>query len=416
MPLHPLTCDCCGGMNRRQFLRYGSLLVAGAGLSLAGGSLAGGSLASAQTRPRPLARGDDQEVKIGYLPILDASPLLIADARGAYRDQGLSVATPTRFRSWAQLSEAFLSRQVNVIHMLFPSTVWIRYAKTFPAKVVAWNHTNGSALTVLPSINKVSELGGQVVAIPFWYSIHNILLQQLLQKNGLKVVRKPAEARLAANEVNLVVLPPPEMVPALTSKKIAGYIVAEPFNAAAEIRQIGKVLRFSGDVWNDHACCVLLLHEQDISNRPEWTQRVVNAVVSSQRWMRGNRREVAALLSQEGGRNYTPHSKAILTRALDVYNVPLYQNSGAIQNPQWKNRRIDFQPFPFSSYTKEIVRLLKLTQVDGDRAFINGLDPNLVARDLVDDRFVRKAITAYGGPSAFNLPTNFSRREELDFA
>jgi len=412
MTIHPLTCDCCGGgMNRRQFLRYGSLLAAGAGLSLAGGSLA-----SAKTSSKPLAKGDDQEVKIGYLPILDASPLLIADARGAYKDQGLSVATPTRFRSWAQLSEAFLSRQVNVIHMLFPTTVWIRYAKKFPAKVVAWNHTNGSALTVLPSINKVSDLGGQVVAIPFWYSIHNIVLQQLLEKNGLKVVRRSAEAKLAANEVNLVVLPPPEMVPALASKKIAGYIVAEPFNATAETRKVGKVLRFTGDVWNDHACCVLLLHEDDIRNRPEWTQRVVNAVVGSQRWMRGNRREVAALLSQEGGRNYTPHSKAILTRALDFYNAPLYRNDGAIQNPQWKNRRIDFQPYPFTSYTKEIVRLLKVTQVDGDRAFISGLDPDVVARDLVDGRFVRKAIAAYGGPSAFNLPANFSRREELDFA
>ena len=411
MANHPLTCDCCGGMNRRQFLRYGSLLVAGAGLSLTGGSFSW-----VQSAPRVLPKGEDQEVKIGYLPILDASPLLIADAKGAYKDQGLTVATPTRFRSWAQLSEAFLSRQVNVIHMLFPTSVWIRYAKKFPAKVVAWNHTNGSALTVLPSINKPADLGGQVVAIPFWYSIHNIVLQQLLQKNGLTVVRKPAGTKLAANEVNLVVLPPAEMVPALASKKIAGYIVAEPFNAAAEIKQVGKVLRFTGDVWNDHACCVLLLHEGDIKNRPEWTQRVVNAVVGSQRWMRGNRREVANLLSQEGGRNYTPHSKATLTRALDFYNAPLYRNDGAIQNPQWKNRRIDFQPYPFASYTKEIVRLLKVTQVDGDRAFINGLNPDLVARDLVDDRFVRKAIAAYGGPAAFNLPANFTRKEEFDFA
>jgi NitT/TauT family transport system substrate-binding protein len=410
MTFHPLTCDCCGGMNRRQFLRYGSLLLAGAGLSLAGGSRS-----SALAATRPLPRGDDQTVKIGYLPILDASPLLIADARGTFRDQGLTVATPTRFRSWAQLSEAFLSRQVNVIHMLFPTTVWIRYAKKFPAKVVAWNHTNGSALTVQTSINKPGDLGGKVVAIPFWYSIHNILLQQLLQKNGLKVVRRPAEAKLAANEVNLVVLPPPEMVPALASKKIAGYIVAEPFNAAAEIKKIGKVLRFTGDIWNDHACCVLLLHEDDINRRPEWTQRVVNAVVLSQRWMRGNRREVANLLSQEGGRNYTPHSRAILTRALDFYNAPLYRSAGAIQHPEWKNRRIDFQPYPFASYTKELVRLLRVTQVEGDRAFLNGLDADRVARDLVDDRFVRKAIVASGGPAAFNLPASLRRQEQLDF-
>ena len=287
-------------MNRRQFLQFGGLLAGSAGLALLGQGLP----LQAATRSNPPSQ--DQPVKIGYLPILDASPLLIADARGAFKDQGLTVNDPTRLRSWAQLSEAFLSRQVNVVHMLFPTTIWMRYAKSFPAKVVAWNHTNGSALTVQQSIDKPTDLGGKVVAIPFWYSIHNIVLQQLLQKNGLKVVRRPIEAKLNSNEVKLVVLPPAEMVPALASQKIAGYIVAEPFNAAAESKKIGKVLRFTGDIWNDHACCVVLVHEEDVNKRPEWTQRVVNAIVSSQRWMQGNRLEVADILSQEGGRNYTP--------------------------------------------------------------------------------------------------------------
>lgn len=404
---HPLTCDCCG-MNRRQFLQFGGLLAASAGLSLLSRDL------PLQAASRSPLKGQDQPVKIGYLPILDASPLLIADARGAFKDQGLTAQDPTRFRSWAQLSEAFLSRQVNVVHMLFPTTIWMRYAKNFPAKVVAWNHTNGSALTVQEAIDKPSDLGGQVVAIPFWYSIHNIVLQQLLQKNGLKVVRRPIEARLAANEVNLVVLPPAEMVPALASKKIAGYIVAEPFNAAAEAKKIGKVLRFTGDVWNDHACCVVLVHEDDVKNRPEWTQRVVNAIVGSQRWMQGNRPEVAEILSQEGGRNYTPHSRAVLLRALTAYGKPYIQDK-AILHPQWKNQRIDFQPYPFESYTKELVRLLKVTQLDGDRAFLKTLSPEVVARDLVTDRFVRKAIARNGGPKAFNLPANYSRKELIAY-
>jgi NitT/TauT family transport system substrate-binding protein len=298
--------------------------------------------------------------------------------------------------------------------MLFPTTIWMRYGKNFPAKVVAWNHTNGSALTVRESINKPTDLGGQVVAIPFWYSIHNILLQQLLQKNGLKVVRRPLEDPLGEREVNLIVLPPAEMVPALASNKIAGYIVAEPFNAVAETKKIGKVLRFSGDIWNDHACCVVLVHEENVKSRPEWTQRVVNAIVSSQRWMQGNRLEVADILSQESGRNYTPHSKVILTRALTAYGKPYVQDR-AILHPKWKNQRIDFQPYPFDSYTKELVRLLKVTQVEGDQAFLKTLNPNLVARDLVTDQFVRKAIALNGGARAFNLPANYSRKELISY-
>ncbi|MCK1978032.1 ABC transporter substrate-binding protein, partial [Jeotgalicoccus huakuii] len=80
----------------------------------------------------------------------------------------------------------------------------------------------------------MKQLGGKTVAIPFWYSIHNVVLQQMLNDNGLTPVSKPANAPLAGNEVNLLVLPPSDMPPALASKRIAGYIVAEPFNALAE--------------------------------------------------------------------------------------------------------------------------------------------------------------------------------------
>ena len=36
-----------------------------------------------------------------------------------------------------------------------------------------------------------------------------------------------------------------------------------------------------------------------------------------------------------------------------------------------------------------------------------------VARDLVDDRFVKKSIAALGGMTAFGLPENFTRSETI---
>ncbi|WP_242412007.1 hypothetical protein A5482_002535 [Cyanobacterium sp. IPPAS B-1200] len=48
--------------------------------------------------------------------------------------------------------EAFLAKQINVVHLLSPITVWLRYGRNFPGKIVAWNHTDGSALTVLYQI------------------------------------------------------------------------------------------------------------------------------------------------------------------------------------------------------------------------------------------------------------------------
>ena len=71
------------------------------------------------------------------------------------------------------------------------------------------------------------------------------------------------------------------MPPALAQKRIAGYIVAEPFNAAAETLGVGKVLRFTGDVWRNHACCVVFMHERDLEQRPQWSQKVVDAIVQA---------------------------------------------------------------------------------------------------------------------------------------
>jgi NitT/TauT family transport system substrate-binding protein len=65
------------------------------------------------------------------------------------------------------------------------------------------------------------------------------------------------------------------------------------------------------------------------------------------------------------------------------------------------------------TYTEELVKRLKATQVEGNGQFLSKLDPAFVARDLVDDRFVRKSIAAAGGMSAFGLPDGFNRTETI---
>lgn len=382
-------------LSRREFLRLSALLTAATAL------------------PAWAAPADDA-VRIGYLPITDSSPLLIAHARGLFEAEGLTAEPPRLFRSWAQLVEAFMAGQVNVVHLLSPITVWARYGSNFPAKVTAWNHMAGSALTVAPGIESVKDLGGQQVAIPFWYSIHNVVLQQILRDAGLTVVTRP-QSKPAPNEVVLTVMAPADMGPALANGAIAGFIVAEPFNAAAETQGIGKILRFTGDVWNNHACCVVFQHEKDLTERPEWSQQVVNAIVKAQLWMRDHRAESAALLARDASGKYTPFPQPVLERVL-VPNAERdheYLASGANRHADWNRERIDFQPWPFPSYTEALVRALKDTQVEGDNGFLADLDPAFVARDLVDDRFVRRAIESVGGLRAFGVTGGWERTERI---
>lgn len=402
---HPHCADpACGcGMSRRDWLR----------LSALGGAAAAPLLRLGDARAQGL-KGDDAPVRVGYLPITDATPLLVAQGRGLFEAEGLRTEAPRLFRSWAQLVEAFVAGQVNVIHLLSPAALWMRYGSRFPAKIVAWNHVNGSALTVAPQIRRVEDLGGQTVAVPFWYSIHNILLQQLLRKAGLTAVTRPRDATLRADEVRLLVLPPAEMVAALAARSIAGFIVAEPFNAAAEIAGVGRVLRFSGDVWKDHACCVTVLTERDLVQRPEWAQRVTTALVKAQLWARDNQLATSRLLSSSGEPRFTPHSVQALSKVLAATDYAGYESAGVVRHKGWLQRRIDFQPYPFPGYTEQLVRLLRETRVEGDARFLAELDPAFVARDLVDTRFVRQALAAVGGPARFGLPADLARHETVE--
>jgi len=357
--------------------------------------------------------GVNTPVRIGYLPITDATPLLIAHARKFYEAEGLTAERPVLFRSWAQIVEAFVAGQVNVVHLLSPITINLRYGRRFPAKVIAWNHTNGSALTLRPDFTGLHDLAGQTVAVPFWYSIHNIVLQDLLRKEGLKANLNP-DGPVGPDEVKLVILPPSDMISAIAEKSVGGFIVAEPFNAAAEQKKIGRIARFTGDVWEDHACCVVLVREDAIVENREWVQRVANAVVRAQQWSNADRPEVSRILSRESGLGYTPHPRVVLDRVLTPRETEAYVTSGAIRHPDWHEPRIGFQPFPYASYTEELVRRIQMTAVLGDRAFLDRLDPVHVAGDLVDDSFVRTALREIGGAGAFDLDQSLTRSERID--
>ena len=361
---------------------------------------------------------EDEVVRIGYIPITDATALLVAHANGYFEDEGLEVADPTLIRGWSPLVEGFVSNKFNLVHFLKPIPVWMRYNNDFPVKVMAWAHTNGSGLVVgrHTDIEDFSQLGGKQVAVPFWYSMHNIVLQYALRQSGITPVIKPQDAPLAANECNLQVLPPPEMPPALAARKLDAYIVAEPFNALGELKAGARMLRFTGDIWKNHPCCVVCMHEAATTARPEWTQKVVNATVRGAIYASENKAEVAQMLSRDG-RGYLPAPAPVVERAMTTYDDPGYAASGAARHrAEWQNGRIDFQPWPYPSATRLMVEEMGRTVVSGAAGFLDGLDPQFVADDLVDYTFVKRALDA--NPAWLNDPSvnpgnPFDREEVL---
>ncbi|PZA10891.1 ABC transporter substrate-binding protein [Rhodopseudomonas palustris] len=360
---------------------------------------------------------DDDVVRIGYLPITDATALLVAHGMGYFKDEGLEAERPTLIRGWSPLVESFAAGKFNLVHLLKPIPVWMRYNNNFPVKIMAWAHTNGSGLVVGKEtcIESFKDLGGKQVAVPFWYSMHNIVLQYALRKSGIKPVIKGQGEALAADECNLQVMAPPDMPPALAAKKIDAYIVAEPFNALGEIKAGGRMLRFTGDIWKNHPCCVLCMNEEVTKKKPEWTQKVMNALVRAEIYASANKKEVAKLLSKDG-EGYLPLPAPVIERAMTYYDDKAYGETHAITHPEWKLGRIDFQPWPYPSATKLIVESMNDTVVSGDTTFLKKLDPEFVAKDLVDYDFVKAAMLKY--PDWKNSPSvdpadPFTRTEVL---
>jgi NitT/TauT family transport system substrate-binding protein len=370
---------------RRGALRLGGRVLTGAALAGLAGTGAVRSLAASTSAHGGLL---DRPLRIGYLPITDAGALLVAYERGLLADAGVDAERPVLFRSWDSLAQALTTGQVDVVHMLMPMALQLRIAKKAPIKVVAWGHTNGSALTVAPRITDVAQLAGAKVVIPFWWSVHNVLLQRMAAAAGLKAVTGKASAK--AGTVELLVMSPADMVPALQAGSIAGFVVADPFSALAEAGGVGHVLRFLGDVWKDHACCAVTVREDLATRNPEATTALVASVVQAQQWLSAHRTRSARALGPTG---YLPQP----VKAIDkVFNRTTAAYRDVLRHPAWQGQRLGFSAFPAASYTESLVELMDRTTVDGDTSFLSGLTGAAAHRELVDDRFVTQALSTAG--------------------
>lgn len=377
-------------------LGLGGCALAGSGITAQLLGRAAGAKAQASRVSGPL--------RIGYLPITDATALVLAQAKGFYREQGVQVGQAVMFRSWASLTEAFVSGTVDVIHLLMPMAIYLKYKLQVPAQIVAWNHVNGSALTLAPHLKETSELAGKTLAIPAWFSVHNILLQKLLRSAGLTpVIRR--QPRAEQGETGLIVMSPSDMIPALANATIAGFAVADPFNAAAYLQQVGRIHRFMGDIWRQHACCVTVIHSSLYESSPQTAQKLVNALVQAQNYGRQNRVESAKILAS----NYLPQKESLILRALTDHGQDHPQ---ALHHPSWRGQLLDFQPYPYPSYTQELVSSMQETLVDAPTDFLSQLDPGGVHADLVNQDLVKTALKNQGGLSIFGQ-NSYLRREEI---
>ena len=129
-----------------------------------------------------------------------------------------------------------------------------------PVKIVYLGHRDGSEIVVRKSSTATSlaDLRGKTFAIPSRYSNQNLVLQKLLEDQGV-----------ALSDIEIVELPPPQMPSALAGGSIDAYFIGEPFAARAELDGTGRVLYYAKDIWPRFISCVLVVSETLIAERPD---------------------------------------------------------------------------------------------------------------------------------------------------
>lgn len=252
-------------LNRRTFLRAVS--------ATAIGSLA--ATAAACSTPGGSGTGDQvSPLTIGYLPVACATPLVLADAAGLFERHGVNVQLK-KYAGWADLWSAYATGELDVAHMLSPMALAIDAGVTHgsrPTELSFALNTNGNAIVLAnelhPHAQRPADLKGKVMAIPFEYSIHAMLLRDWLVNGGVDPVR----------DLELRLLRPADMVAQLEVGGIDGFIVAEPFNQRALQIGAGRIFSATREHWDRHPCCSLAIAKQWRGDHPERANSLVAAL------------------------------------------------------------------------------------------------------------------------------------------
>lgn len=259
------------------------------------------------------------QLRIGFIPLVDAAALITAVDKGFTAAEGLDV-TLVREVSWSNVRDKLNIGLFDAAHLLAPvaiaSSLGLGHVRV-PIAAPFNLGLNGNAITVSPALHAalMAELDGdrvdpmatsralaRVVAkrrqsgaepltfgMTFPFSTHNYQLRFWMAAGGVD----PDE------DVQLVVLPPPYMVDSLANGHIDAFCVGAPWNSIAVDLGIGHILHFVSDILLSAVEKVLAVRQTWSEAHPDVVAALVRAHLRAAEFIEQpeNRPEVARILS-----------------------------------------------------------------------------------------------------------------------
>lgn len=209
----------------------------------------------------------------------------------------------------------------------------------------AVENINGQAITLAnkhKGVKTAKDMKGFRFCVPFDYSMHNFLLRYFLAEGGVHPDK----------DVQIRVVPPPEMVANLKAGNVDGYLAPDPFNQRAVYENAGFIYMLSKDIWPGHPCCAFAISQEFADKNPNTFLALFKSIVEATHFASNpdNRKDIAKAIAP---RNYLNQPVTVLEQVLTGRYA---DGRGKIVNVP---DRIDFDPFPWHSMAVWILTQMK---------------------------------------------------------
>lgn len=296
-------------------------------------------LASLQAMAQDTKAGalEKTNLKIGFIPITCATPLIMAHPLGFYQKQGLNVEV-VKTAGWALIRDKMLNKEYDATHFLSPMPLAISLglgSNATPMNVATIQNTNGQAITLATKHKGARDpktWKGFKFAVPFEYSMHNFLLRYYVAEAGLN----------PDTDIQIRVVPPPEMVANLRAGNIDGFLGPDPFNQRAVFEEAGFIHLLTKDLWNGHPCCAFGTSAEFITKHPNTFAALYRAVLNAAAMARKaeNRELIAKVIAPQ---QYLNQPETVIAQVLTG------KFADGLGNVQTVPDRADFDPIPWQS-------------------------------------------------------------------
>ncbi|MDD5201237.1 MAG: CmpA/NrtA family ABC transporter substrate-binding protein [Terrimicrobiaceae bacterium] len=242
--------------------------------------------------------------RLGYVPLIDAAPFLVADALGFFTKAGLRVRL-SRELGWGSIREKIVYGEIDGASIpggLLYSILLGSHAPACPVSTDLVMNLQGNAITLSRRLWEKGVRDARTfrlvvrgeaprrmtLAVVSQFSSHHFLLRSWLRAAGLDPDR----------DVRITVLPPPLVADHMREGQIEGFCAGEPWNSGAAFAGDGWVVATSAALAPGHPEKVLAMRNDSTAGEPQAYAALRKALVEACRYcdQPENRAAVADLL------------------------------------------------------------------------------------------------------------------------